>query len=255
MTIDIRVVTADEFGAACLRALIEGVSAQAAPVIGLPTGNTPIPLFTSLRAAVGAGALDISSWRPFAIDEYGGQRNHPCSNRSFFERYWDVIPGAAPVEKFDPEAANLSGETRRMARALEKAGGLTLSLLGIGMNGHLAFNEPGSTPFSRVRKVALHQVSRASASACWRDEAPTWGLTLGLQELLAAPSVVLMANGAAKADIVARAIQGPESDDCPASFVRRAARTIAVLDEAAAGGLSNGAPQVPGGAPKRQIEV
>ncbi len=107
-------------------------------------------------------------------------------------------------------------------------------MLGIGPNGHLAFNEPGSARDSTARVVTLHPESRASAAACWGDETPTLGLTLGLVELLAAPSVLLLADGAAKAGIVARALRGPISPDCPASFLQEHPNVTVILDEAAA---------------------
>jgi glucosamine-6-phosphate deaminase len=121
-----------------------------------------------------------------------------------------------------------------MSTALERAGRLDIALLGIGTNGHLAFNEPGSALDSTVRRVELHEASRVSGALCWAEESPAWGLTLGLRELLAAPAVIVMANGTAKASIVADATDGPETADCPASFVRRAQRAVWVLDEAAA---------------------
>lgn len=233
---EVRVVAAEAFGAKCLRALVDGVGTREDPVIGLPTGNTPVALYETLRAAVTGGRLDISGWRPFAIDEYGGPRDHPCSNRAFFAKYWDVIPGVVPVEQFDPEAEDLEAECERMRAALANAGGLTVSLLGIGMNGHLAFNEPGSALDTSVRKTDLHEASRESARTCWGEKTPTWGLTLGLGELLSAPATVVMANGAAKAVIVARAVRGPETPDLPASFVR-GKNALWLLDNAAASGL------------------
>lgn len=231
---EIRVVPAASFGTSCLASVLEAVAGIERPVIGLPTGNTPVGLFDALRAAAEDGDADVRTWRPFAIDEYGGPREHPCSNRAFFARYWDNVPGAAPVEQFDPEAADSAVDCRRMAEALGRAGGLDVALLGIGMNGHLAFNEPGSERDSLTRRVELHEASRVSGSQCWGDEVPAWGLTLGLTELLGARTVVVLANGAAKAPIVAAAIDGPETSQCPASLVRTARRAIWVLDEAAA---------------------
>lgn len=232
--LDVRVAPAREFGAACLAALREATAGASRPVVGLPTGNTPIALFESLRAAVESGHVDVSGWQPFAIDEYGGPRDHPCSNRAFFARYWDVIPGAPTVEQFDPEAADAERECQRIGRALAAAGGLTVALLGIGPNGHLAFNEPGSPRDSTVRPVDLHEASRMSAQACWGDAAPHRGLTLGLRELLGAGRVILMANGAAKAEIVRLALEGPVTVDLPASLVRELPGAVVVLDEAAA---------------------
>lgn len=212
----------------------EAIGGEPAPVLGLPTGNTPIPLYEALRKAVEGGGLDISGWRPFAIDEYGGPRDHPCSNRAFFARYWDAIPSARAVEQFDPEAPDVHLECSRVRDALAAAGGLSVSLLGIGLDGHLAFNEPGSTRGTTVRRAELHELSRASARASWGDDAPRWGLTLGLRELLGAGTVILMASGPSKAEIMRLALSGPVSTDVPASFVREHPHAICILDEAAA---------------------
>lgn len=233
----VRIVQGADFGEACLAALLESVDSVASPVVGLPTGNTPVAMFESLRRAVTAGRADVSQWRPFAIDEYGGPRNHRCSNRAFFEAYWDAIPGTRPVQQFDPEASDLAAECRRMAEALDREGGLDVALLGIGMNGHLAFNEPGSTTGSGTRVVQLHESSRISGSHCWGDETPSWGLTLGLRELLGAPAVIVMANGSAKARVVARALRGPVTPDVPASLVRHSQNAVWVVDTAAASAL------------------
>jgi len=233
---EVRVVRSEDFGQECLRALLEAIGKVPSPVVGLPTGDTPVALFEAVKAAAEAGELDISAWRPFAIDEYGGPGEHACSNRAFFRRRWDVIPGAPPVEQFDPEAPDIDAECARVATALEKAGGLTVALLGVGMNGHLAFNEPGSSPESSLRRVELHNASRESARPCFGDAAPTWGLTLGLRELLGARRVVVMANGPAKAAIVASALDGPETPARPESFARGEHVTW-VLDVASAAGL------------------
>ena len=235
---EIRVVPAEDFGTACLAALIDAVGDRRDVAVGLPTGNTPLPLYAEIASAVRAKNLDISRWRPFAIDEYGGPKLHPCSNRAFFARHWDSIPGAAAVEQFDPEATDIEREVLRMSEAVERAGGLSVALLGIGLNGHVAFNEPGSMPGSRTRRVALTEASRESARACWGDETPNWGLTLGLGELYGAETVILMANGAAKAEIVAAAIDRPEIPEVPASLARSANRVVWVIDDAAASRLN-----------------
>ena len=232
----IRIVTPDQFGPASLEALLEAVQGIEHPRIGLPTGNTPIAFYAALRAEVDAGTVDISDWRPVAIDEYGGARDHRCSNRAFFGQHWDTIAGAPAVLQFDPSQPQFG--IWQMERDFAHNGPLDVSVLGIGLNGHLAFNEPGSQFASSIRRVELHSQSRRSASAGWGEETPAWGLTLGLRELLGARSVLVLANGAAKAAIVARAINGPETPDFPASFVRRARKAVWVLDEAAAESLT-----------------
>jgi glucosamine-6-phosphate deaminase len=235
MALRLKVVPAAAFAGTAVNVLLALAANHEYPVVGLPTGKTPVGLYRELERLAAGGRADVRSWRPFAIDEYLGPRDHPCSNRAFFARYWDAIPGAVAVAQFDPEAGNLEAEATAFAGRLANAGGLDIAVLGIGMNGHLAFNEPGSARDCTARVVALQPESRASAAACWGDETPTHGLTLGLVELLAAPSVLLLANGADKAGSVARALRGPVSPDCPASFLQEHPEVSVVLDEAAAG--------------------
>lgn len=233
----IAAVPAARFARAALNELMALAARFARPVVGLPTGKTPVGPYGELARLAAGGRADVQSWRPFAIDEYLGSRNHPCSNRAFFARHWGAIPGAPPVEQFDPEARDADAEATGFAARLATIGGLDIAVVGIGMNGHLAFNEPGSARDCTARTVRLHPESRASAAACWGNETPTRGLTLGLAELLAARSVLLLANGADKAGIVAGALRGPVSPDCPASFLQEHPEVTVVLDEAAARSL------------------
>jgi 6-phosphogluconolactonase/glucosamine-6-phosphate isomerase/deaminase len=225
------VVTAAEFGAASLAAMLEPLHGHERPRVGLPTGNTPLGLYSALRSAVESGAVDVSTWRPVAIDEYGGPRDHPCSNRTFFAAHWDTIPDAPPVLQFDPEAPDFG--IPALERDFAENGPLTVAVLGVGLNGHVAFDEPGCTADCTVRRVELHPRSRESASPCWGSETPSWGLTLGLHELLGARKVIVLANGQSKATIVAVAINGAATPDIPASLARGTHATW-VLDEAAA---------------------
>lgn len=198
------------------------------PVVGLATGDTPGPMYAAL-SRVGLPAL-----RAFAIDEYGGPRVHPCNNRAYFERHWRLIPGAGDVEQFDPEVADRRAECERFAGALAAAGGLDLVVLGIGMNGHLGFNEPGSKPHEGARLVSLHETTRQAAARCWGDHAPRTGLTLGLSEILSARAVLLLATGERKAAVVARALEGEVGPEVPASHLQEQPRLTVVVDEAAA---------------------
>lgn len=222
----------------CLNVLLAAARPLEQPVVGLATGQTPTALYEALREGATAGRIDVSRWRPFAIDEYVCRCDHGCANRAFFERYWDTIPGAAPVVQFEPEAADLMAEAQRFGRLLAEAGGLEVVVLGIGMNGHLAFNEPGSLRDTPARAVTLSPESRSSAARCFA-EVPTQGLTLGLAELLGARRVLLLANGGEKAGVVRRALEGPIGSACPASFVRDHPGATVVLDEAAASHLSD----------------
>ncbi len=233
----LHVVPAAEFGRASAAVVLSLAAGFERPVIGLPTGSTPLGLYRELSELVSRGELDVSLWRPVAIDEYVGPREHPCSNRSYFVRHWDAIPGAPAVEQFEPQSSDPYGEASSFAARLAAAGGLDVAVLGIGINGHVAFNEPGSRADSGARPVSLHEESRRSAAACWGADTPERGLTLGMAELLAARCVVLLANGHAKAGVIARALRSPVSSECPASFLQRHDHLEVVLDEQAASGL------------------
>lgn len=237
------VVPPETFGTECCARFLALAAPFASPVVGLPTGRTPVPLFQTLSDRVQSGATSLARYDAFAIDEYGVDNPlHPCANRAFFARYWDAITGTKPVHQFDPATPDRAAEAQRFAAELAAAGGLDVAVVGIGTNGHLAFNEPGSRPKDRARAVDLAPESRAAASTCFGDATPTWGLTLGLAELLAARRVLLLANGRAKADIVRRALEGPIGPECPASFLQRHPQLTVVLDSDAASALTGQRP-------------
>lgn len=233
----VSVVERGAFATAAADTLLELARQFDRPVVGLPTGNTPIGMYEELARRVTAGKADISAWRPFAIDEYGGPAGHPGSNRSFFARYWDAIPGAPTIRQFDPEAADRGGEAARFATELASVGGLDIAVLGIGMNGHVAFNEPGSAADSVTRVVELAAESRQAARAVWGSDTPRWGMTLGMKELLAARVVVIVANGETKAEVVRRGLEDEPAEEFPVSLFQRHPEVTWVLDEGAAGAI------------------
>ena len=235
----IRVTDPAAFGKAAADAISEALHAFSAPVAGLASGATPIPAYRALAERCGCGKPALGGIRgAFAIDEYVCPRDHPAANRAFFARHWDCIASAPPAQGFDPEAPDLAEEARRLSAAIAAAGGLDVVVLGIGINGHLAFNEPGSTADSPARLVRLEAATRLSAEAAFGLDPPAEGLTLGLGELLAARRVVLLASGERKAAIVARALSGAVDTACPASFLQLHRAVTVVLDSAAACGLS-----------------
>ncbi|MGH2632241.1 MAG: glucosamine-6-phosphate deaminase [Tepidiformaceae bacterium] len=234
------ITPAEAFGRAAADEFVRLISELDALVVGLPTGNTPLSVYAALHEMAEARpGLLATIRRAFAIDEYVCPRDHPASNRAFFARHWSTIPGAPPVEQFDPEAAALDAEAVRMVAELAGAGGLDIAVVGVGTNGHLAFNEPGSAVDSTARLVQLAPESRVASARTFGPDAPRQGLTLGLSELLGARRVLLLANGPAKATIVARALRGPVTSDCPASFLQQHQGLTVVLDEAAAGRLDS----------------
>ena len=219
-------------GADVAELVLRSVERDPALVLGVATGATPLPVYRTLAR----GSGDFSAVRLVALDEYVGlAARHPASFAAYVEREIAAPLGIAAEQVVVPRE---SGGTDLEARIAE-VGGVDLQLLGIGRNGHLAFNEPGSPLDSRSRVVGLSETTRRDNAGSFGDEpVPTHALTQGLGTILEARHLVLLATGGAKADAVAAALTGPVTPDCPASVVQLHSQVTVVLDEAAAAVLA-----------------
>ena len=142
------------------------------------------------------------------------------------------------VLRLHGDAADASAECARFDAAVERAGGIKVAVLGLGPNGHLGFNEPPSPADASSRVVALTPESLRSNARYWGGSpVPTSALTAGLSLILHAEIVILLVQGAHKRGVLERTFGGPETDDVPASHLRRSARLVIVADRAAAGDL------------------
>jgi glucosamine-6-phosphate deaminase len=200
-------------------------------VLGVATGATLLPVYRGL-ARVGR---ELSQVRVVALDEYVGlPAGHPASFAAYVEREIAVPLGLPPEHVVVPQGGGPELEQR-----IAELGGVDLQLLGIGRNGHLAFNEPGSPLDSRSRVVALSETTRRdNAGSFGHEPVPTHALTQGLGTILDARHLVLLATGEAKADAVAAALTGPVGPDCPASVLQLHPQVTVVIDEAAAAVVS-----------------
>lgn len=219
--------------------MAEAVAARPRAVLGLATGETMRPVYAALVAMARAGRLDLSGVTTFNLDEYVGvARDHPASFHAFMRRaLFDHVPVAAAHlprgDAPDPEA-----EAARYDAAIAAAGGIDLQLLGIGRNGHLAFNEPTSSLGSRTRLKTLTEATRrANAPAFAPLPTPRLAITMGIANILEARACLLLATGAAKAEAVAAAVEGPLGAHCPASVLQLHRTATVVLDRAAASAL------------------
>lgn len=190
--------------------LCDKLQQQPALRLCLPSGNTPIPLYAALVDAVRRRQLSFRDAQIFALDEYGGlAADDPgrCVNmlRHHLVDRIDLPPAQFHfLDTLRPDLAAVCAEFEERL-----AGGLALTLLGIGLNGHLGLNEPGSPADSRTRRVELHPEStHAARSYVKGSQLPTWGATIGMLELLASQEVWLLASGPTKAAIVERLIKG-----------------------------------------------
>lgn len=230
---------ATDLGRRACDALAKLVVRRPSAVLALPTGETPVSLYSELSRRAAEGRIDVSRVVAFALDEwYGVPPDHPGSNAAFFRR-WPALPLRA-LHLMRSDAPDAEAECRRFAALLDEAGGLDLAILGIGLNGHLAFNEPGSPFDSRCRPVALTEITRRSHAAEFGGLAttPATGLTLGLADIMAATEALLLACGEAKAGVLRDALSGPVTEALPASVLQRHPRLTVIADRAAAAGLA-----------------
>jgi len=215
------------------------VRANPRAVLGLPTGGTPIAAYTEIARRVAAGDADLSRATVFAVDEFASATAAtPGTNADFFRRFVTFPLGALHCP--DPAAADPDAHIRAFAAQLRAAGGCDLCVLGIGENGHVAFNEPGSARDSRARAVALTETSRQAHAANFGaiDRVPARGMTLGIADLAESRSLLVLAHGAHKAAIVRAAIDGPATPEVPASLLRDHPHLTWLLDRAAAADLA-----------------
>jgi glucosamine-6-phosphate deaminase len=202
----------------------------------LASGNTPIPVFRAMAAAVRQGQVSFAQSVIFALDEFGGLAlNDPgrCNNMLKRDLVNDIDLPARAFFVLNPEASDLQAECASYDAQI--GSGFDLVLLGIGTNGHLGMNEPGSAVNSPTRRVELHD-STISSSARYlsHQQLPRWGLTVGMRQFFAAKEVWLLATGRAKAKIVRRTLQGEVTERVPASLMRRHPNCSLFLDSTAA---------------------
>jgi glucosamine-6-phosphate deaminase len=199
-------------------------------------GNTPLPLYREIAAR----ALDLAHLNVFPLDEYVGvpiDDPRTCSNLldARVARAWRIPP--AQYFPLSSRAVDAEVCVREHEARIEAAGGLDVIVLGLGENGHLGFNEPGSSPESQGRVVELNAGS-TEANRRWfgGDHAPARGATVGLRTILGSRHILILAHGTAKAAAVAAMVNGAINVDCPASFLRQHPDAHLFLDETAAGG-------------------
>ncbi|MDE8587850.1 glucosamine-6-phosphate deaminase [Arthrobacter sp. NQ4] len=204
-------------------------------VLGIATGSSPIPVYKALAAH----GLDMSQVRAFALDEYVGLRaGHPQSYAEVVRREVTEQLGLDPARVAVPDggAADPHQAAVNYDAAIREAGGIDVQLLGIGHNGHIAFNEPGSELDSRTRVEVLADRTRQANARYFRslEDVPTRCITQGLGTILEARQLLMVVRGADKAEVLAAALSGPVSPDCPGSVLQLHPHVTVVADQAAA---------------------
>jgi len=228
-------------GALVADELVRLVRATPEAVLGLATGSTPLPVYEALRPRL--AGVDVSRVRGFALDEYVGiDPAHPESYRSVITREVVEPLGLNPelVRVPDGSLDGIEHAGEDYERAITDAGGVDLQILGIGTDGHIGFNEPGSSFASLTRVKTLTQQTRLDNARFFDsvDDVPMHCITQGLGTILRARHLVLLAFGEGKAEAVAGAVEGPVTASLPGSAIQLHPHTTVVVDEAAASRLA-----------------
>ena len=211
-------------------------------VLGLATGGTPVGMYQELIRMYEREEVDFSRINSFNLDEYVGlSGDHFQSYRYFMN---DNLFNRINIDKAnthvpDGKAEDIPASCREYEEAIRAHGGVDLQLVGIGSNGHIAFNEPGSALDSRTREVSLTEETIKDNARFFEDEAevPKKAVTMGIATILEAKKIVLLVTGKNKAEAVNKAIKGLANPDVPASFLQSHPNCIFILDKEAASGL------------------
>ena len=233
--------TAEEASLRAAALITNAVRARPTTVLGLATGSTPLRLYQALIQACRDG-LDFSRVRTFNLDEYYGVApDHPQSYRRFMNEHLFNHLNLSPANTRVPDglARDVAAHCAAYEAEMRAAGGVDIQVLGIGSDGHIGFNEPGSSLASRTRLVALtpQTVSDNARFFATVDEVPRHAISMGIGTILEAKRCIMLGFGANKAKAVRAALEGGLSQFTPASALQMHPDTTVFLDEAAAADL------------------
>jgi glucosamine-6-phosphate deaminase len=229
-----------EIGGLAADAISALLSRKPDAVLGLATGSSPLAIYDELVARTDSGSISFARARGFTLDEYVGlPADHPERYRNVIDAVFvsrvDFAPGA--VSSPDGLAADIPAACAVYEDAIRDAGGVDLQILGIGTDGHIGFNEPGSSLASRTRIKTLTRQTRLDNARFFGDDidaVPTHCLTQGLATIMAARHVVLVATGRSKAEAVHQLVEGAVSALWPATILQHHPHVTVLLDDASA---------------------
>lgn len=231
-----------ELSAQAADIVINQVTKNPASTLVLATGNTPLGMYACLASAFQRGDISFKFCNLVELDDYfdiplDDHRNlFNWLNAEFISQV-DLQP--SNTFRFDTAASHPGKESRRVDDKLAELGGIDLAVLGLGPNGHLGFNEPGSDFLSTTRIISLSPASITSSAKYWGSEGdvPPQGITLGLGTIMSARKVLLLVSGKGKSGILKAALEGPITTQVPASILQNHPNLTVIVDREAAEGV------------------
>ncbi|MDN3428613.1 glucosamine-6-phosphate deaminase [Microbacterium sp. APC 3898] len=236
----IRVENYEEMSSKAAQLVEQQIRDNPRSVLGLATGSTPLGLYEKLIEGVRERGISYRDVQTFNLDEYRGlSGEHSNSYRHFMN---DKLFQSIDIQLKNTYVPNgkalpVEEECRRYEALIDELGPPHLQILGMGTNGHIGFNEPGTPETSRTHCVKLEQSTRNSNARFFsdRDEVPTHAITMGIESILKSEKVLLLASGKKKAQAVKRFLEGRVSKDFPASFLWKHSDVTLIVDREAYG--------------------
>lgn len=232
----------EEMSRCAARVVARAMNAKPNTVLGLATGSTPLGLYQELVRLHKEEGLDFSQVTTFNLDEFVGlTQNHPQSYHYFMHENLFKHINIAKQNIYIPSGTtdNYAAFCQWYEQRIHDCGGIDLQLLGLGADGHIAFNEPSSSLGSRTRikTMAQQTIEENARFFDTLDQVPIYAITMGVGTILEARKIILLAHGKKKAAAVAAAIEGPVTSMITASALQLHRDTICILDRDAASEL------------------
>jgi glucosamine-6-phosphate deaminase len=222
--------------------LMNRVKMKEKPVLGLATGSTPEGMYAYIIEKYKEGKVSFSDVQTFNLDEYVGLDKDDTNSYTFYMKnqlfnHIDLLEGNAHLP--DGKAENLKEECDAYEKKIERAGMIDLQVLGIGLNGHIGFNEPGTSFESKTHIVELDESTRQANARFFDslDHVPTQALTMGIETIMNSKEILMLISGGSKAETLAKLMEGEVTEEFPASILHRHPNVTIIADEAAYTGV------------------
>lgn len=234
---------AEEIGCAAAQLYKELINSNPSAILGLATGATPVPTYKKLIELYKNGEISFKDVTTFNLDEYCDLDKHDKNSYYTFmhENLFNYIDiKEENVNFLDGNAEDCDAESKRYAEAIRAAGGIDLQLLGIGTNGHIAFNEPADKFTDEAFKVTLTQSTINSNQKYFGDvPMPRYAMTMGIGSIMRSKKILLIATGESKAKAIKAMVSGKITPQIPCSILNEHKDVVIMLDKAAASLIEN----------------
>lgn len=228
----------DSLSKKAAKELVELVQHTDSPLICVPSGDTPVGLYRELVQQHQNKSIDTSNWCFVSLDEWMEMNSGDEGSCTYYLRQQLLVPlrvSETNLFLFDGRSHNPQQQCENMEAFIKQKGGIDVAILGLGLNGHIGMNEPGTSITQRTHISEIAPLTQQTGQKYFKEARQlSQGLTLGIATLMEAKHILLLINGEKKAGIVKEVIEGPVSKAVPASLLQQHPNVTVYLDKAAA---------------------